>query len=348
MGWTHPTYEDQRGLGQPSLYVTAMFEIIRGIRERRLALGQTPSDVWYRADGSTTFNPTMEDLDGMQMNGTASYFWWNMVRIHGGIGALADEFTIAPGRGTTYTASTLRELVGLPALHPQALDKWSDPRWWQGWQDALDLLIYGWQTNPGHTVSGIKRLGSQKSTLDLAWQDPFVFSTTEYPVGQYNWLGTIGLPKNTGLNCAWVIDQPLRFQAIIQRVGIYTLNPTIAGSLSEVWLDNGPLDEAKMTYWGYVDDPLQVKCTTAGGNFTMYGTDVGPGGSTHTEDFLIELDADDFPLDEAGAITLEIVNTPPLLSPFAGTSPGTGAGWAAFFGNVTYYVDISSELTDQA
>lgn len=345
MGWTHPTYEDLPALGQPSVYAVAMFELIRGIRERYEALGQTPPAIWYKADGDTTNNPTMDDLAGMQINGTASWFWWNMIRIHQYIGNLADEFTITAGRGTTYTASTLRDAVGLPTIAPTALDKWSDPRWWQGWQDALDLLIYGWQTNPGYTVSGVRRVGAQKSTFDLAWQDPFVFSTTESAVGQYSWFGTIGLPKNTGLNCAWVIDRPFNYRAIIQRVGDYTLTPTIAGSLTEVWLDNGPLDEAKMTYWGYVDDPLEVKCTTAGGDFTMTGAGVGSG---YTEDFLTELDAGDFPLGATAPITLEILNTPPLLSPFNGGAPGTNAGWAAFFGNVTYYVDISGELTDQA
>lgn len=347
MGWSYPSLEGIQATGDPSTYRTVMFEIIRGINERNAAMGGIFSSTGYKKpDGTMSQTITMDDIDGLFMPGASSKLKYNMQTIHSQIGSIASRFTVASGRSATYTATTIRDAVGLPFVPPAAGDKWTDYRWWQGWQDALDLLIYGFQKSPGATASGLRSIGEQRSDRDLSWQHA-VFTVGEVTGGQTWWPTVSTDTKNTGFNVLWIMEQPFNYQTKLQRVSECSVTPTVSGVLSEVWMDDGPNNPAMFSYIGYGGDPLVVDYASATDTYTITGTDIG-SGTLFEEDFTRQLVNADFPLDGPGEFTLELTNTPPTLSPITGAAGDTGAGWAAFFGDVTYYVDLASILTDQA
>lgn len=340
MGWTYPSYQDIQATGDPSVYRTAMFEIIRGINERNDALGSGSGSLFKKADGTLSQYITMADLDGMFLPGAFSYLKYNMQMIHFAIRSMASEYTTTSGRSASYDATSICAAVGLPSVPPSGGDKWTDYRWWQGWQDALGLLIYGWSRNPDATETGLRKIGSQSSNRNTSWQN--ATGSSEFAGGQMWWPSIVG-SENRGFNVIWIMEVPFQFKTSLQRVAECSVTGLPDGVLSEVWIDNGPDVEAEFSYHGYVDDPLEIDFASATDSFTFTST-ISSGDEAYSR----QLVNSDFPLGATADFTMTLNNTPPVLSPITSGIAATGAGWAAFFGQITYYIDLASVLTDQA
>lgn len=190
MGWTVPTYSFQPALGEPSNVRTCMFELIRGIRERRTIKGGTHAS-FYRADG-TLWNAamTMDHLYKIPV----SLVNQNLVRIQDAIVDLLevtssviddlhaffedDTFT------NVWTLESLEAEIGT-SLHDIPLRP-LEARFWQAQQDALDKLVYiktsvGDEIGPTADVrSGQHYLG----TIQDAWDDALADTPTTTPSTQ--------------------------------------------------------------------------------------------------------------------------------------------------------------------
>lgn len=344
MGWTYPAYEGLKATGDPSAYRVALWEMIYALKQRNTAIGGLGTTTFKRADGSNVSSDsiTFADLEDIKQPGAISNFKTNLQRLHNWIRSSADRFTVASGRSASLTISDLETNAGLWPFAPQAGDKWQDYTFWQGCQDALDMMIYGYQINPSPTGTQDFKYATYPGTdPDLTWQacsavgetstggtdffvPPFDFISNKYNL---RWTFKVGLPSN----------------ARQKRAITSTTTPTSYGALSEAWLDFGPDDPGGFYYYAYTGDPLEIQFDSAT-ETTLFNA-----AGTTDEDFTYQLLNADFPLGTANEFALEITNAVPSLAPFTGSmSPMYGESWAMFAAAITYYIDLASALDDQS
>lgn len=344
MGWTYPAYEGLKATGDPSAYRVALWEMIYALKQRNTAIGGLGTTTFKRADGSNVSSDsiTFADLEDIKQPGATSHFKYNLGALHGWIRGSADRFTVASGRSASLTIPDLESGAGLWAAAPQAGDKWQDYTFWQGCQNALDMMIYGYQRNPSAAgTQDYKNANYPGTDPDLTWQA--CNADTEDSTGGTDFFATPFDFIYNKYNLRWTFKQSLPSSARQKRAITATTTPTSLGDLSEVWLDFGPDAPGGFYYYAYTGDPLEIQFDSATETTLFNAT------GTTDEDFTYQLLNADFPLGTANEFALEITNTPPSLAPFTGSmSPGYGESWAAFAAAVTYYIDLASALDDQS
>jgi len=180
MGWSIPTYDGIAAHGRPSNLRLAMFELIRAIDERTLALAQQSQFGWWVAASSSSSQlaPTFDDLEFLKCTGNktggttanANKAYRNMVLITDRIIDMLDagRFVTASGGSTKYTQASMESAIGTTLEYPVSV---TEARWWQSVQDALDLMIYAWsELTPMFGESGIGQ-SFPYSTTDAAWSN---------------------------------------------------------------------------------------------------------------------------------------------------------------------------------
>lgn len=177
MAWSIPIYNGLYALGNPSRLRTGLFELCRAVNERETALGWVDDGVgfggnygqltrFYKADGTTGVNLTMDDLEKLPCSGVGSYAYVNMCLINGFCANRCHLFTA--GESTTpYTKASLEAAIGTTLDNPL---RYNEARWWQSVQDALDLLRYPWgfMLNDSSTSPDLG-YSNNYSTIAAAW-----------------------------------------------------------------------------------------------------------------------------------------------------------------------------------
>lgn len=151
MAWTIPTYSGVRATGNPSNYRIAMYELIRAINERHAAQGMVPYIAWITSDGLGSYAPTMEQLEDLPAHGIFSPAYQNMLNIQNYVlGALSPAVEIPPYPVSPYskywkpdlsemwTVDLMESELGMSVTDPPT--KYNESRWWQAMQDSLDRM----------------------------------------------------------------------------------------------------------------------------------------------------------------------------------------------------------------
>lgn len=151
-----------------------MFELCRAINEREACLGRALT-TFFKADGTLTANPTMDDLFKLPCTGLNSLAQRNMTKITNAISGMCRAFTTTSGGATEYTTASLSAAVGGGLYDNPA--KANEAAWWQKKQDALDLLIYAWGQVLAGTPTPVKTvsdyLGAGPTTFSEAYDDRY-------------------------------------------------------------------------------------------------------------------------------------------------------------------------------
>jgi hypothetical protein len=123
-----------------------MFELCRGLNEREGALG-IGKTVFYKADGTTGSDLSMEDLYLIPILGEDSPFCENLRTIQGRIKHLLRfgpesevEFVSALNSDTVVDIAYVEGVWGESFV--EELKKPNQAKWWQQCQDALDMMLY--------------------------------------------------------------------------------------------------------------------------------------------------------------------------------------------------------------
>lgn len=331
MAWTVPTYSFQPALGEPSNVRTCMFELIRGIRERRTVKGGTHAS-FYRANGTlSNAAMTMDHLYKIPVSLVNA----NLVRIQDAIvdlldttpTAVADEdaFFEDDTFSDAWTLATLESAIGT-SLHDEPT-RTLEARFWQAQQDALDRLIYiKLATTDLFNATGFQvKSGTSGSSVQDAWDNMIADtpSTTSASL-------TMGATRAfAGGGSAGVVDN-----------GGYNLNTTgMQGTL------------VRAAY------PLRWTGTNSNyftGDFACHIGNTAitfPGSASFP---FIEVDADLTDIDYGTATVIPAsFDSIPASVPFSIPAPPSGsrASNVTLFVTgviVALYIDLSSYLTDQA
>lgn len=207
MGWSIPTYDGIEAHGRPSNLRLAMFELIRGIGERNIALGGTNSFTWWvAAYPDLKQNPTFDELEFLKCTGNktggttanANKAYRNMVLIKERILQMitTGRFVTASGGSTKYTQASMEAAIGTTLDDPESV---TEARWWQAMQDALDLMIHAWsELVPDNFVSATGSRSNSNSVLQAAWDDRASISTPTGLIGLSNPKGAWGMSAAGG------------------------------------------------------------------------------------------------------------------------------------------------------
>lgn len=177
MAWTVPTYQNAAAIGEPSNVRTCMFELIRGIRERRTVKGGVHAS-FYRADG-TLSNAAMtmahlykipvslvnENLELIQ-DAIVDLLEIRASNISDEWGFFEDDTFAAP-----WTLANLETAIGA-SLHDNPT-RTLEARFWQAQQDALDRLVFIKLVVPDllNSTGFEAKSGSSGTSLQGAWDD---------------------------------------------------------------------------------------------------------------------------------------------------------------------------------
>lgn len=344
MGWTIETFNGSKGNGQPSMWLVAMFELCRAVRERALC-GFMNSPYFYKADGTTTQSPTMADLTmlytGRAPDEDESYVKLNMDLIQGAvINTLISvpTFTESSGTNNLWTLAGLEAAVG--ANLTQAARGPNDARWWQAMQDALDRLIYGKITRGisytafGH-VAQIEERGGIGSTAADAWSDMLSDPPTTYEsVGSARCYARMSIGGfGHGAEGTYKIALPA---ARVSGIGL-------AGHVSKVSYIVGLIRKDDDMFTG----TLSISCGSASGSFSSFSGDVV--GNLVYGQAVMDGDPGDIALGVTGS--LGVYGSLPGTAPFTMYLPPGMAAYSSTFSaeakSAVIYIDLASQLTDQ-
>lgn len=333
MGWTIDTFDGIAAHGRPSNLRVAMFEMIRAIDERQVALGSyTPYFWWVSQAPHQKQNPTFDDLEFLKSTGNkvggstanANKAYRNMVLIKDRILLMitAGRFVTTSGGSTKYTQASIESAIGTTLEDPISV---TESRWWQSIHDALDVMIHAYsELVSANFTSSSGSASNAYSVKQTAWDNRADIGSP---------FGILGIPTP---NAAWGLSYSGGglFVAIV-RDGASSIDFMTSAFASETIL-HGDVVSAEYRYTSFFH-------------------------STTMSDFEVELDGDHIHslISESSVSpatvtlgarinkSLSIVSSEPSTVPFNPVGlVSSEVGIAVTGMNVQH--DLSSYLTDQA
>lgn len=299
-----------------------MYELCLAVYQRAVALGGAlPS--FYKADNSTTNNPSMADLYLLKATGANCQAYRNLSAVRNFItGTLAaGRWMTTSGGPTAYTVASMETAIGASLDLPA---KVNEARAWQAYQDALDRMIYAYteldERGVGYTNSGY--YSDTESTLQDAWDGRT--TNTGVPGGPVTPLD----PKAFWyITDGFVATVRHTVSGLIFRLGTATTAATLGGVLVSA---------------EYVYDSVFDNCTLGSVDFDLDG-DIITINSTETGGTATATPT----MDSALSLDLTIDTAEPSTVPFSlgGDSSGTVALRPTA---LNVYHDLETILTDQA
>lgn len=335
MGWTFSTYDGIAAHGRPSNLRRAMFEIMRAIDERTLALGYPSQYTWWVASSPhRKEHPTFEDLEFLKCTGhktspnlsLANRAYQNMVLIKERILQMitTGRFVTTSGGTTKYTQASLEAAIGTTIDNPESV---TDARWWQAMQDALDLMIHAWSRLVPIFGTTERSFSDTESTPADAWANRhYVSTSTPQP-------GAFVSPLVSG----WQIGGSGPYTALISSGSSRDFNLSQVNS-SIIYGDVQFAEyEYSSTWDAYTGGSFAIDI----GSDSIALTGAGSGTLATTPAFM--------PLGATVSLTATVATAEPSSNPFNRTFPlpDTGSVNISIHG-LNLQHDLSSILTDQA
>lgn len=298
--------------GSPSNARSAMFELMRAVNERQAATNTTKTQ-FYHADGTLASDVAMADL--LYIYGSGSNSFNNLTKVRDAIIAMANggKFTTTSGGSTTLTKAWIETALGedldLDPVSPQ------EARYWQTMQDALDLLIYSQVSiTPPFTFTAASRarIGSSMSSPNGAWSDAISDTPADDTRTEAAWISGPGGPP---YGAEIYDDAHERFD-----LSAYA-GDVVAGEFNVAVSNNCDID----INWaaGVVTGTVAALAGSYSGTHSWTNT-YSTGGN----------------LD----IPVEITTAIPATNPFLTFSSSV----TVRISSATFYIDLSSALSDQA
>ncbi len=334
MAWTIPTYAGQYAFGTSGALKVGMFELCRAINERETAMGVTLT-TFYKADGTQDSDLLITDFVGMKLFSSDNKFRDNCERIMARIKEMVNNgwFTEGTGNTAVWTLANLESDVGLGAFmdRPRRL---CDAPFYQQCKDALDRLIYLRATaNVDVTMSQYAEGSatdypdSLYTTYADAWANrsevSFSNSIVTGTVRSSQWGASTFLVPSTNITAGVtrLARVPFNYQKMAIGSGTGIGAATITGTLTEsyaILVSSGS---------GWPSTSISGTVDGESVSVTYPDTDYIPITSpTLTSNFTVDV----------------VFNEP-------STIPDTTDGQYIFYlGSIAMYIDIASELTDQA
>lgn len=374
MAWTYPIWQDVYAFGPDCALRTGMFELIRAVQERQVAIGISKS-TFFAADGFAYQEITYESLYGMQIGGLNSHFKLNLIAIQTAIVSMLNSgvFTQSAGLSDGLTKAIVETAIGTdldsdPVSH-------NDTRFWQAQVDALNLMLYAtrsfaidWSGGGGASRSSLELRGGSLTSVSDAWSD--MLSDTPGPGGNLNGNGVIewsvGYSKPGaspgGFGCVTAgglqdIPLPTAFFAapllgVLDEV-YYRIRWAVSFDESSTVADQDHenfIGEMTAT----IGETSFSKSTFNSGSaiYTVGGT---PELIGWAQGQLIEGDPESIEWGTGAINRTTFDSSPPGTCPFTLTGVPLSEGEGGFaevafscqFQSITYYFDITDELTDQ-
>lgn len=319
MTWSVPTYHHTNAMDDDAdpAWRVALFELMRAVNERQLALGATAFTQFYKGDGTQGYDLALTDLAGLGL--TSLNTRTNLTRIRDWIIANLGRFTTTNGGTAVWTKATMETDIGTDLDASPVIPL--DSRYWQAMQDALDRMVYAYSelTPYGTAYNGYgSNPGVSASTAQDAWDD-----RTNYASGppQFNY-GPAGWIIGSGSRATIFESIDINF-----RFGVSTSAATLLGTgIDSFYEYTADFDHVTI---GSIDFDID------GDTITISGGGSGTAPATFTSG--VELSR-----------VLSVDTAEPSTVPFSGMSAPSPGRIRLYITRLKIYHDLASILTDQA